>query len=142
MTDAGKKDEKTGLKKLLDSVAGTGADKASWPATVFLLSLFVLILSFLGIKLALAKRKAAELAAQLRLQQEVAKAAKEDEKMAHNAEEREYAQGVIKETNETIVALQDEIYQRKIEHDDYVRELESVSSWDDIIVVDSKDPNA
>ena len=142
MTDAGKPEEKSGLQKLLNSVTGTGAEKASWPVAVFLLSLFVIILSFLGVKLALAKRKAAELASQLRLQQEVATVAKEDEKMASNDTERQHARAVIEEVNEVITDLQKELDARKAEHDGYVKELESVAGWEGITVVDSRGPNA
>ena len=140
MTDAQPQDEESGLKKLLDSVAGSKGEASSWPVTVFLLSFFVIILSILGIKLALTKRKAADLARRLREQEELNIVAKENEKLATSAEERASTQEVIKEIEIEVAGLRDEIAASKIVHEEYVKELQSVSSWDDIIVVDARGP--
>jgi len=142
MTDAQQpKDEESGLKKLLDSVAGSKGEASSWPATIFLLSFFVIVLSILGIKLALTKRKAADLARRLREQEEMNVVAKENEKLATSAEERAGTIEVIKEIETEIAGLKDEITASKITHEEYVKELQSVSSWDDIVVVDARGPN-
>jgi septal ring factor EnvC (AmiA/AmiB activator) len=141
MPDAQPQTEESGLKKLLDSVSGSKGEASSWPVTVFLLSFFVIVLSILGIKLALTKRKAADLARKLREQEELNTVAKENEKLADSAESRADAQAVIKELETEISGLKDEITASKVTHEEYVKELQSVSSWDDIVVVDARTPN-
>jgi len=132
--------DESGLKKLLDQVAGAKGDASSWPVTVFLLAIFVIILSILGIKLALTKRGGAEAARKLREQLEAEKQAKENEKLAANEEARREAQEVIKDAEARITALQDEIDTRRSNHEEYVKQLQEVSSWDDIVVVDARKP--
>jgi hypothetical protein len=140
MTDAGKSGEKTGLQELMDRVAGAKGDPSSWPVTLFLLGLLVVILSVVGIKLALTKRKAAELARKLREQEEVAKASKEDEKLASNEEVRLEAEKVTQEAQQQVQGFKDELAARKVSHEEYVRELQSITSWDDVVVVDARSP--
>jgi len=142
MTDPQPQDEESGLKKLLDSVAGSKGESSSWPATVFLLSFFVIILSILGIKLALTKRKAADLARRLREQEELNIVAKENEKLSTSEEERASTQEVIKEIEIEVAGLKDEITASKVTHEEYVKELQAISSWDDIVVIDARGPNA
>lgn len=140
MTDAGNPEERSGLQKLMDSVSGSKGEASSWPVTVFLLGILVLILAVVGIKMALTKRRAAELARKLREQEESIKVAKENERLAANDEARRDAQEVIKDLEGQITELRDEMDVRKINHEDYVKELQAVSGWDDIVVVDKRDP--
>ena len=135
-------DVKSSLQKLLDQVAGTGGDKASWPVAVFLIAIFVLILSVLGIKLALTKRAAAETAKKLREQLEAERQARENEKLAVNEEVRKDALEIVKDAEAKVTALQNEMDARRVVHEEYVKELQSISSWDEIIVIDARDPNA
>lgn len=133
---------KTGLQKLMDQVAGVGGDQASWPAAVFLISIFVIVLSIVGIQLALTKRKAAQLASDLRKAQEAQKEAEENAKLAADAAAQKDAQQVIADAQAKVTALQADLDSRKIDHDSYVKELQSVISWDDVVVVDARGPDA
>jgi glucose-6-phosphate-specific signal transduction histidine kinase len=133
--------DESGLKKLMDQVAGAKGDASSWPVTIFLLSIFVIILSILGIKLALTKRRAAELARKLREQEEAAKQAKENEAMAGNEEARKDAQEVIKDVEARVAAIQSDMDARRVAHEEYVKELKSISDWDQIVVVDARKPS-
>lgn len=135
-------DQRSGLKKLLDQIAGIGGDEASWPVAVFLVSMFILILSILGIKLALAKRKAAQLAAELKQAQEGEKEAKENADLAANEEARKDAEEIIKDAQSKVTTLQNDLVTQKTNHDECVKELQSITSWDSITVVDKRDPNA
>jgi hypothetical protein len=134
-------EERTGLQKLMDQVAGVKGDQASWPAAMVLISIFVLVLSVLGIKLALTKRKAAQLASDLRKAQEAQKEAEENAKLAADTAAQQDAQQVIMDSQAKVEAIQSDLDARKIDHDAYVKELQSVTSWDDIVVVDNRGPN-
>ena len=135
-------DEKSSLQSLLDQVAGTGGDKSSWPVALVLIGLFVLILSILGVKLALTKRSAAETARKLREQLEIERQARENEKLAANEAARQDAQEVIKDVEARVTGLKAEMEGRRIEHQEYMAELANVSSWDQITVVDAREPHA
>jgi uncharacterized protein HemX len=137
-----KPDEKSGLQKILDSVAGSGegGSPSSWPVTLFFLSLFVIILAVLGIKMALTKRAAAETARKLRKQLEDERQAKENAKLADNETARRDAQEVIKDIETQITELKSEMGARQVMHEEYVKELSSISSWDQLVVVDARDP--
>lgn len=141
MPDQNSQEEKPGLQKLLDQVAGSGGDKASWPVAIFLISIFVLLLSILGVKLALTKRAAAETAKKLREELEREKQARENEKLADNAESRREALEIMEEAEVKIAELQNSMDARRAEHEDYVKELQSVTTWDQIVVVDARGPN-
>jgi len=137
---ADKPDEKSGLQKILDSVSGSseGGSPSSWPVTVFFLSLFVIILAVLGIKMALTKRAAAETARKLRKQLEDERQARENAKLAENDEARREAQEVIADAVARVAGLKQEMAVRQVAHEEYVKELQSISSWDDIVVVDRR----
>jgi hypothetical protein len=131
--------DKPELQRLLDTVAGTGGDKSSWPATVFLLTIFIILLSVLGIKLALTKRKAAELASELRSVKEKETEAAENAKMAQNEIERTNAAETVKDAQLHIDEIKEGLQQAQAEHQQYVKELQSVTNWDQINIVDGRD---
>lgn len=128
------------ISGLMKRIAGDGEDKkssSSFPVAMVLLGIVVLIISFMGIKLAWAKRKAAELAVQVRRAEEEKKRAKEDLELANNSAEREAAQGEIEALTVEVLELKKEIADRQVQHTKDMKQLEGVTSWDDVIVVDS-----
>jgi len=127
------------LKQLMDKVAGAKGDQSSWPATVALLAVFVIVLAVLGIKLALTKRKAAQLASDLRRAQEEKIAAEENAKLAANEMMRKDAEEMIKDAQARAETLNNELDAHKVTHDEYVKQLQSISSWEELVVVDGRD---
>lgn len=140
-------DEKEPLKEenllsgLMKQVVGSegGNSPSSFPVTMVLIGIVTLIISFMGIKLALAKRKAAQLAVQVRRSEEEKKRIKEEMQLAENSEKRQAAQEEIQELTKEILGLKAQIAKRQAAHLEYVDGLKGVTSWDDIVVVDSRD---
>jgi hypothetical protein len=125
--------EKTGLQKLLDSAAGT-EEKSSLPVAAFFIGIFVLILAILGIKMVLTKRAAAETARKLREQLEAERQAHENAKLADNDAQRKDAEEVIRDAMARVTELQNEMDARRVAHEEHVKELSSITSWDQIVV--------
>jgi hypothetical protein len=131
-------DKKTGLQTLLGEISGVGETKASWPATLFLIGFLVLLVSLLGIKLALTKRKAADLAKDLREKNEEIARAKEAEKLTKNEEERTRAHIVLIDSESKVNQIKLDMEKYRVDHEACMYELSSISNWDDIIVVDDR----
>lgn len=129
------------IKSLMDKVAGEGgqSEKASsFPVTMVIIGILVLIVSVIGIKLAFAKRKAAELASKLRKAEEEKAQAIENEKLAENSNARQTARDEVKALDDEIRELTDQMEARKVKHEETVKELQGITSWDDIEIVDGR----
>jgi uncharacterized protein HemX len=113
--------------------------RASWIVMLVLLGGIVIAFAVLGIQLVLAKRRAAELAAELRRAQEGQKQALENAKLADNEEKRKAAQAEAKRLEEKAAQLKAEIDSMKADHASYVADLGSVTGWDNLNVVDGRD---
>lgn len=128
------------IGSLMDRIAGSGEKaSSSGPVTLVLLGLLVLVVSILGIKLAWAKRKAAELAVQVRRAEEEKKRAEENAKLAENSTTRQAAQEEIKALSKDVLGLKARMAKRHSEQKELAEQLKPVTSWDDIVVVDGRD---
>jgi uncharacterized protein HemX len=127
------------ISDLMDRISGSEEkSSSSTPAMLILLGLLVLVVSVLGIKLAWAKRKAAELAVQVRRAEEEKKRAEENAKMAENSAARQTAQQEADALGKDIDNLKSQIAQRHEEQKELVSQLNPVTSWDDIVVIDGR----
>ena len=140
MPDSEEKSEKNLLSDLMKQIAGDGEDKksSSFPVTMVLVGVVVLIVSLMGIKLALAKREAAKLAVQVRRAEEEKKRVKEKIELSNNSTERQTAQEEIKALTKEIFNIKARIATRHASHRRRVDELKGLTSWDDVIVLDSR----
>jgi len=121
------------LSSLMDKITGTGKDSSSFPVTLVLVGFMVLVLSVFGIRMAFAKRKAAQLAAKIRKIEEEREQVKEKVKLAENSTARQTAKEEVTALSKEILSLNARMVQRHVEHQKDVEELRSVTSWDDII---------
>lgn len=128
------------LSDLMKQIAGDGEDKksSSFPVTMVLIGVVVLIVSLMGIKLALAKRQAAKLAVQVRRAEEEKKRVKEKLKLSENSTERQTAQEEIKALGKEVLGLKARIATRQAAHRRHVDDLKGLTSWDDVVVLDSR----
>jgi len=129
------------LSSLMDSITGVGEGQkpSSTPVTLVLVGLVVLLISVFGIRMALAKRKAAQLAAKIRKIEEEKEQAKEKEKLAENSAARQTAKEEVAALGKEVLGLKAKIASRHAEHKKDVEELKSVTSWDDILIVDARE---
>jgi hypothetical protein len=127
----------SGLMKQI-SGGGEGEKSSSFPVTMVLLGVVVLIISLMGIKLALAKRQAAKLAVQVRRTEEEKKRVKEKLELSNNSTERQAAQEEIQALGKEVLGLKAKIVLRQSEHRKNVDELKGLTSWDDIVIVDGR----
>jgi len=126
------------VQSIMDKISGQAGNKASWPVMLFLLGLLVLVFSILGIKLALARRQAAELAAKLRKAEEVAKQEQEKVQLANNALDRETAQLAADAAQLQVEDLHQLLEAQRLAHEEKVREIKGVTSWDNLVIVDKR----
>ena len=129
------------ISSLMGKITGTGEGNSpsSFPVTLVLVGFMVLVLSIFGIRMALAKRKAAQLAAKIRKIEEEREQAKEKVKLADNSTARQTARDEATALGKEILGLKARMAKRHSEHREEVKELESVTSWDDIVIVDARD---
>lgn len=128
------------LRDVTDMVSGKeSGTRASWIVTLFLIAGLVVGISIIGIKLVLAKRRAAELAAKIRKAEEEKKQAEENIKLANNTTARQAAQEEVKALSKEILGLKAVMAKRETAHKENVKELEGITSWDDFIVVDGRE---
>lgn len=131
-------EEKGLLSSFMDRIAST--DKAvSTPTALILIGFVVLLISIFGIRMALAKRKAAQLAAKVRKIEEEREQAKEKEKLADNSTARQAARDEVAALGKEILQLKAKMARRHTDHKKDVEELKSVTSWDDILIVDARE---
>jgi len=128
------------LNDLMDLVTGAKGNKSSWPVTLFLVAGLVIVASIFGIQMALQKRKAAELVAKYREELEKERQARENEKLAQNDVERAAAKKAIEEAQKNYESLTKSVDDLAKAHEEKVKELSSITSWDDIVVIDSRKP--
>jgi uncharacterized protein YxeA len=135
------KSEKNLLSDLMNQIAGSGEDgkSPSFPVTMVLIGIMVLVLAVVGIKMAFAKRRAAELAYKIRKAEEEKAQAEEDVKLGENSEARYVANEEVKARQREILNLKAKMALRTAAHKNEVKKLESVTSWDDIEVVDARE---
>jgi len=136
-----KLEEKDLLSGLMKQISGDGEDSksASFPVTMVLVGIVVLIVSFIGIKMALAKRKAAELAYKIRKIEEEKAQAEEKVKLGKNSTARLAAKDEVKALQREILGLKAKMAMRAANHTEAVDKLRSITSWDDIEIVDARD---
>jgi len=129
------------LSSLMKQIAGTGEGKksSSFPVMMVLVGIVVLVVSIMGIKLALAKRKAAKLAAQIRKSEEEKIQAQENLKLASNTTARQTAREEIAALTKETLGLKARMARRQAAHEESIKELEGITSWDDIEIVDARD---
>lgn len=133
-------EEKKLLTSLMKQISGDEEGKpSSFPVTMVLLGFVVLVVSLMGIKLALAKRKAAQLAVQVRRAEEEKARIKEQAELGANEEERKKVDEVVRVLSKEVLGLKAKIALRHRDHREYVRELDGITQWDDIVVVDNRD---
>lgn len=135
------KSEKNIISDLMNQIAGTGEDKksSSFPVTMVLVGILVLVLAVFGIRMAMAKRKAAKLAYKIRKIEEEKERARENEKLAENSTARMTAKEEVKALGKEILQLKANMAMRMSDHKAEVEKLQAVTSWDDIVVVDARD---
>ena len=134
-------DSESVIKDLMDRIAGQGEEskgQSSFPVTIVLVGILVIFISILGIKLAWAKRKAAELAIQVRRAEEEKKRAKENVRLGDNATARQAASEEAKAREKEILSLKARLAKRQSDKDVMAEELKAVTDWDDIKVVDGR----
>ena len=122
------------LQDLMGMLTDQGGSKASWPVMLFVLAGIVIIFSVMGIRMAMAKRKAAELASKLRKAEEEKVQAAEAAKMIGNADDRKAAFEAIKVLNKDVLSLKAKMVKRSVDHHALLEDLKSVTSWDDLII--------
>ena len=128
------------LQDVTDMVSGKeDGIKASWIVTFFLIAGLVVGISIIGIKLVLAKRKAVELAAKIRKAEEEKKQAEENVKLSENDTARQTAREEVKAFSKEVLGLKAQMAKRQVDHEKSVEELQGITSWDDIIVVDGRE---
>jgi signal transduction histidine kinase len=132
-------DDASGLiSSLMERIAGKeDSTRSSFPITIIAISILVLVVAVMGVKLAWTKRKAAELAVKVRRAEEEKERAKENIELSVNAAEREASQEEVKALGKEILDLKAKIADRQTQHTKDMKQLEGVTSWDDVIVVDS-----
>lgn len=127
------------LKDLMEMVIGKASDSgSSLPVTIFLLAALVIGISFVGIKSALTKRKAAKAARELRKLKEEKAQAVENVQLEENAQKKDEAQKRLRVLQKKEATLANQLLDHKLKHDSYVKDLRSVTSWDDITIVDGR----
>ncbi len=128
------------LSALMGAITGTGEGQkpSSFPVTMVLIGFVVLVISVFGIRMALAKRRAAQLTAKIRKIEEEKEQAKEKEKLAENSTARQAAREEVSALGKEILKLKARIAKRHVDHEKDVEELKSVTSWDDILIVDRR----
>ena len=134
-----KVEETSPIQDIMDTIAGRSEKGASWPVMFFLLAALVIGVSVVGLKVAFTKRKAAKLARELRTLKEEKICAAEDARIKENEEKAKAAHVRLRELHKKEVALAHELLDNKVAHSSYVKELESVTSWDDIMIVGGRD---
>jgi hypothetical protein len=143
MTKEQQKSEGGAVASLMKAIVGppeTGKGAASWPATLILVGLLVLFVSILGIQLALSKRKAAKLAAEVRQLEEEKTRLQEEAKLISNEEIRTAAYEAVRGYTQEILDLKARLALREKRHVDAAKGLQSITSWDDIVVVGRRAP--
>ena len=127
------------IGSLMNQIAGQGEKSSSWPVMLIFLSVFVIFISILGIKLAWAKRVAVKLAIQVRRVEEEKKRVEEDAKLSENSVVRQAAQEKITTCTKEVLKLKAQIAKRYSEQKEMADQLKSITSWDDIVVVNIRD---
>lgn len=127
------------IHDLMEMVAGSkGGKGASLPITIILIGGVVLVLAIMGIQLALAKRKAAKLASKLRLEEEARATAKEEVARADSDAKKEAAKKEAAAADKRIQATSLELLDLQSKHQERLKTLSAVTSWDDITVSDKR----
>jgi uncharacterized protein YxeA len=123
------------ISDVMDMVTGRGGnEKASWPVMLVLIIVVVIVLAIVGVKMALAKRKAAELAFKIRKAEEKKKQAEEDSKLRQNSEDKQAAWEEVRTLSKEVLSLKAQMAVRSEKHKKHIADLEAVTSWDEIEV--------
>jgi len=140
MSEEKKEDSAGLLNSLIDQISGSKEDqsKASFPVMWILLGAVVIIISIMGIRLALAKRKAAQLAWKLAKVEEENETAKENERLAESSLARQTARLEQEALKREAEQLRAKIEDRRKAAAEEAEQLKSITSWDDIKVVDAR----
>lgn len=133
------------LSNLVESIAGSPKEEksstgTSFPVAIILIGVVVLIVSVLGIMLVLARRKAARLAAQVRKLEEEKLQLKENQLLEENEEKRAKGEAIIKATEEKIAKTEEALEEVNALGRARAESLASVTTWDDLTVVDKREP--
>jgi len=140
-----KEEEKTSLLVNLvktaterkDSEGSSGS--SSFVVYLIITAMAVIGFSILGWLLVRSRREAARLAYELRKKEEEQKRAAEEHKLAKNGTERNEAHKKVKKLEGEIQELKKKLDAQKVAHDDRVKSLEEITTWDDLVVVDRRE---
>jgi hypothetical protein len=128
------------LHDIMDMVTGRAkeSEKASWPVTLILLAGLVITISILGLRLAMSKRKAAELAVKVRRAEEEKKRVVEAKELEENAHTREALEKKSQDITGKILGIKAQMALRMQKHKEAADGLRSVTSWDEVVVFDAR----
>jgi len=129
---------KVATEKKKDSEGSSGS--SSLVVYLIVTALAVIGFSILGWLLVRARREAARLAYELRKKEEEQKRAAEDHKLAQNAADRNEAHKKVKALEEEILGLKKKLEEQKAAQAERTKELEAITSWDDLVIVDKREP--
>jgi len=129
------------VMKLTQQAAGNVEQKGSmWPLYVIITAVIVIGLAIMGWLMVSARRKAAELAYELRKKEEEQKEAAENHTLQTDQDVRDAAQARIKDLGDDIAQLKKELKDREDEAVARAATFAKIASWDDIIIVDKRQP--
>lgn len=135
---------KSALVDLANKIAGSPQEEeksssgVALPIALILLGLVIVGFAVLGIMLVMSRRKAAQLASQVRQLEEGKLKAKEEGQFAINDKEREDAKANIAAMQTKIEGLTAELQSLQVTNKERVDALAKITNWDDLVVVDRR----
>lgn len=128
------------ISGLMKRVTGDGGAKggSSFPVTLILVGILVVVISIMGFQLAFAKRRAAELTVKIRRAEEEKKRAEENVKLGENSTARQVAQEEVQARGKEVLGLKAKLARRHQEHKRALGKLKGITSWDDIVIIDGR----
>lgn len=131
---------KSTLWGLVDRIVGTGGQRSgtSFPATLILLGVVVVIFSAMGVTLVLSRRKAARLAAQLKRVEEEKAQAEENFRLDLNKAKRHEHTVEINRLDLHVRDLKVQIEGLEERNRHTVEDIAKITDWKDFVVVDKR----
>jgi 5-bromo-4-chloroindolyl phosphate hydrolysis protein len=104
------------------------------PIVVFIVIL-VFLVAFIGLRASLAKKSASDAMQKLKAVDDLRLKAMAEAKLADNEEARKQAEKKLEELDVQLSTIAGQVSARRVVHQKYVQSLQSITDWDDVMVI-------
>lgn len=132
MTSQSQRDK---TKELMDQLLSKRWKISSALPIVVFIVILVFLVAFIGLRASLAKKSASDAMQKLKAVDDLRLKAMAEAKLADNEEARKQAEKKLEELDVQLSTIAGQVSARRVVHQKYVQSLQSITDWDDVMVI-------